>query len=458
MRRILPQFVCAAAAALAWTWLPPSAAEAAGLRVATFCCDVSPPLGQAIYSSYKPLETIEFPLLAKGIVLDDGARRYVLCAIDWCELQDSSHAMFRTKMAEAAGTVSTRVAVHTVHQHTAPMVNAGASRLLARVANPPPYPNETYFEKVADRVAAAVKESLGRLQPFDRIGTGEGKVEKVGSTRRIIAPDGKVHRPRWSNLKGDEASLKDEPEGLIDPMLKTITLAQGDKPVVRLHFYACHPQSFYGDPRASYDFPGMAREALEKQEGVFQIYFTGCAGDVLVGKYNDGTPACREQFAQRLRAGMDAAIAATQWAPAESIQWRSLKLTLPLYAPEGRTEAQNRQQMANTELKAEPRIGAAMRLAFAQRISLPLALSSLQIGRAHIVDLPGECMVAYQLFAQHAAPGEFVAVAAYTDTGTGYICTDKAFEEGGYEPGATNVGPGSEALLKAAIVELLGVK
>ena len=38
-------------------------------RLATFCCDVTPPLGTPIYSSYKPLATVEHPLLAKGVVL-----------------------------------------------------------------------------------------------------------------------------------------------------------------------------------------------------------------------------------------------------------------------------------------------------------------------------------------------------------------------------------------------------
>jgi hypothetical protein len=61
----------------------------------------------------------------------------------------------------------------------------------------------------------------------------------------------------------------------------------------------------------------------------------------------------------------------------------------------------------------------------------------------------------YQLYAQRSAPDDFVAVAAYTDLGPGYICTDKAFEEGGYEPTDTAVGPGSEAVLKKAIVELI---
>jgi hypothetical protein len=55
-----------------------------------------------------------------------------------------------------------------------------------------------------------------------------------------------------------------------------------------------------------------------------------------------------------------------------------------------------------------------------------------------------------------AAADDFVAVAAYGDLGPGYICTNKAFEEGGYELTDTGVGPGSEPLMKAAILKLLG--
>ncbi len=281
----------------------------------------------------------------------------------------------------------------------------------------------------------------------------------MASTRRLIEKDGKVHHPRYSLVKGKDLFLRDEPEGLIDPLLKTITLAQGDKPLVRLHYYATHPQSYYHDPRVTYDFPGMAREALEKKENVFQVYFTGCAGDILVGKYNDGTPATRDKFAQRLTAAMKAAIAATHWEPAESINWRTSDVKLPLYAGPGRTPAENRARMDDVKIDAGDRLElGAMFLAFADRIDRPLTLSSLQIGRVHILDLPGECFVDYQLFAQRSAPGDFVAVAAYTDLGPGYVCTDKAFEQGGYEPTDTAVGPGSEPLLKAAIVKLLGVE
>jgi hypothetical protein len=156
---------------------------------------------------------------------------------------------------------------------------------------------------------------------------------------------------------------------------------------------------------------------------------------------------------------MEAAIAATRMAPAGSIQWRSSEVKLPLYAGPERTVAANRARMADPKAAAGERLDfGAMLVAFADRIDRPLALSGLQIGRVHILDLPGECLVEYQLFAQRSAPGDFVAVAAYTDLGPGYICTDKAFEEGGYEPTDTGVGPGSESLLKAAIVKLLGAE
>src|SRR5271167_4767265 len=96
MRSIFARLVLAPAVAAFWTWSPRCLTEAAELPVATFRCDVTPPLGYLTYPpTFKPLEKIEHPLLAKGIVLDDGQRRYVLCAIDWCTLCNSTYDLFR---------------------------------------------------------------------------------------------------------------------------------------------------------------------------------------------------------------------------------------------------------------------------------------------------------------------------------------------------------------------------
>jgi len=434
----------------------PVCAVGAPLRVATFECDVTPPLGEPIYSGYQPLAEVEHPLLAKGIVIEDGRRRYVLSSVDWCELCNSTHLLFRRKMAEGAGTDVSCVAVHTIHQHTAPMGDGDAFRLLDRMENPPPHLDPKFFDRTAERLGEAVRDSLARLQPFDSVGTGQARVRGVAATRRVRTPDGKI-RVRWSSCR--DPDLRAEPEGDIDPYLKTITFARGRKPLVRLHYYATHPQSFYGDPRASYDFPGMARETLQSKEDVFQVYFTGCGGDVTAGKYNDGSRQARDELAAALGAGMEASIAATRFAPADRIAWRTVSVVLPLRTDPGYTLAESRAAMLNPELAPSARIyGGAMRIAFAERINQPIELSSLRVGPARIVHLPGESMVEFQLFAQRLVPEGFVAVAAYGDCGTGYICTAKAFEEGGYEPTDALVAPESEQVLKTAIRELLGVE
>jgi hypothetical protein len=84
-------------------------------------------------------------------------------------------------------------------------------------------------------------------------------------------------------------------------------------------------------------------------------------------------------------------------------------------------------------------------------------VTSLELGRARLLHLPGELFVEYQLAAKAARPDLFVALAAYGDYGPGYIGTAIAYEQGGYEtsPGASNVAPEVEEVLLKAIRKLL---
>jgi len=420
------------------------------LRVAVFRADATPPVGVFRGGWNQLLVRIEEPLWAKGVVLDDGRTRCVLCALDWCTLSNRSHALFRRKLAEAAGVDPQFVAVHCVHQHTAPSVGGDAERLpasqpQAKIAA------SAALEAVADRVAKAVKESLARFEPVDRVGLGQAQVRQVAATRRVLGPDGKI-RVRWSACT--DPALRAEPEGLIDPVLRTITLARGDKPVVRLHYYATHPQSRGNDGRICNDFPGLARDRLEAREHVPQVYFTGCAGDVTAGKYNDGSPEAKEQLAQRVQAGMEAAIRGTCFHPAQPLEWRTLPVRLPL-RKEVAAEKENRPAPADPKATAAAGAGAAGRPALAARQDRPFELILVRIGPAVVVHLPGEPMVEFQLYAQRLLPQRFLAVAGYGDGGTGYLCTAEAHRQGGYEPRASRIAPEGETVLKAALAKLL---
>jgi len=426
------------------------------LRVASFRCDATPPLGEPLIWA-EPLREVLSPLLAKGIVLEDGPERFVLCALDWCELNNDSDLALRKALAEAAGTEVSHVVIQCVHQHAAPYADIGAHRLLKKAPDAPLCLSDGFLEDLTCRLAGAVRDATDRLEPFNQVGTGKAEVQRVASSRRIPGPDGKII-VRYS-AGGKDPRLAKLPEGFIDPFLRTITLARDGTPLVRLHFYATHPQTFCCDGRASSDFVGEAREELERREGVFQVYFTGCAGDITVGKYNDGTERARRELSRRLLKGMEKAAAATTYEPAERVAWRSVPLYLPLRTDPGFSPKDWRADLLDPRNGIGARVyRGAMALAFAARIKRPLPAASLRIGRACMVFLPGEPMVEFQLFAQKIRPEAFVAVAGYGDCGPGYICTDRAYAEGGYEPTATNVAVGSEAALKNALVKLLAVE
>jgi len=73
-----------------------------------------------------------------------------------------------------------------------------------------------------------------------------------------------------------------------------------------------------------------------------------------------------------------------------------------------------------------------------------------------VLHMPGELFVEYQLAAQKMRPDLFVAMAAYGDYAPGYIGTEVAYPQGGYETGKVSlVAPKVEGVLMEAIERLL---
>lgn len=252
--------------------------------------------------------------------------------------------------------------------------------------------------------------------------------------------------------------MRAAPEGLVDPWLRTVTLFDGDRPLARLHYYATHPMSFYGDGRVTADTVGLARERLEREEGVPQIYFTGCAGNITAGKYNDGSPQARRELTDRMVAAMRAAVSDTRRVALTGLDWATADVAFAARLEPEWAETTARQRLASASAPPTERLKAALDVAWLERIRErpSVEISRLRLGPVTLLHLPGEGFIEYQLYAQNLRPDEFVAVAAYGESGPGYICCDAALAEGGYEPTMSRVGPPSEFRLKAAIASLLG--
>ena len=299
-------------------------AVSSGLSIAPFRFDVTAPNGHGCCGGWiKPIEAVDDTQEAIGYVLLGAGAPIVVCAVDWTGILNSAHVAWRTAMAEAAGTTPERCAVQCVHQHNAPFACLDAQKLVDAQGDLPNIMLPDFFAQCLDRLRKAIAEAIPQAVPVTHVGHGRGRVEQVASNRRINrGPDGRIVGMRGSACA--DPKLRELTEGLIDPDLRTVAFYSGDRAVVCCHYYAVHPMSYYGDGRASSDFPGLARKQRQAEEpAVTHIYFTGCAGNIAAGKYNDGTKPMRAILARRIYDGMVAAAKDLRREPVGEAIWKT---------------------------------------------------------------------------------------------------------------------------------------
>ncbi len=424
------------------------------LHLATFACDVTPPEEHPLCGGWiEPVRGVDDPLKALGVVLLGVGKPVVLCAVDWTGLRNEAFRIWRNALADAAHTTPEHVSLHAVHPHNAPFADVEAQKFIA-AAGAPKSLDLKYYDECVKNSADVLKAALPKAVPFTHVGTGSAEVKEVASNRRVLGPDGKVKFTRTSATKNKEA--RDEPEGLIDPKLRTLSFWDGDKPLAALHFYACHPMSYYGDGRVSADFCGLARQKRQDETGVFQVYFNGCGGNITAGKYNDGAKENRVVLRDRIHTAMTAAWKDTKRAAVKGWDWRFEPVILPPRKEASFGAEQSRATLEDPKAAAAKRNNAAFQLAWLKRKGVPIEVNCLDFGGSVLnLFLPGEAFVEYQLAAQKMRPDAVVNVAAYGDDGPGYIPTAAAFLQGGYEPTVALASPDSEQILLKAMRKLL---
>lgn len=431
----------------------PALAASPSLRLATFEADVTPPIGSPLCISLVPNATqIESPLLARGVVLyPSGQKPIVLCAVDWISIGNEAMSAWKSALARAVGTTPDRIAVHTVHQHDAPGQDDSAYAYL-KAKQKPQFLQAPDFAKTAiQRAAAAAKAALP--QAVSHWGTGQAEVSQIASNRRILSPDGKEFLfQRFTACRSNP--LCDAPVGTIDPLLKSVSFYNGPTHLASLHYYATHPMSYYGKGIVNPDFVGIARNALPG----FHVYFTGAAGNIGAGKYNDGSPANRRALANRLEDAMQRSLASQQRRPVSRLQWLSRDVLLPHRQGAAFSPAAMERPLQDPAATPKDSANAARYLAWYQRCKAkqPISISCLHFEGAAILHLPGELFVEYQLAAQRLRPATHLSLAAYGDYGPMYIGTAAAYSQGGYECSeVSRVDPGVEEVLHSALRALV---
>jgi hypothetical protein len=422
------------------------------LRIAIFDVDATPPVGSNL--TYDPMiNSWDLGLRAKGIVILGAGEPIVMCSVDWIGIANDSQDEFKRVMAEAAGTIPSRVIIHAIHQHDAPSSDFGAENMLKAAGLSTLAFEGSYARDLIQRLGQAIRKSIIGAVPFTHLGTGQAEVYKVASNRRILGADGKVQYTRTSATK--DSVIRAAPEGLIDPVVSLISFWDNDKPLAVLSYYASHPQSYYRTGISNPDFPGIARfmRQLAVPEAL-HIHFNGAGGNLTAGKYNDGAKENRLILAERLADGMKRAWENTKREPLSpsNVNWTIEPIA---FKPAAGIENLELAMKTQTSVFLSNNLS---KLVWLKRLEAgkKIDISLLSIGSTRILHLPGEPFIEYQLAAKAMRPDLFVAVAGYGDYGIGYIGTAIAYSQGGYETGqASGVTAEAERILTKAILNLL---
>ncbi len=424
--------------------------------IAPFRFDVTPPLGHALLGGLvPPALAIDDELEAIGYVLLTHEAPIVVCSLDWAGLMNASYRRFREVLAQAANTTPDRVALHCVHQHNAPFICEETQQRLEQDADVDPVFDPIFFGDCLTRATRAIQVALGNPIAVTHIAHGSAAVEHVASNRRVDRDEqGNVRAMRGSACADPELTAL--AEGLIDPKLQTVAYYSGTQKVVSCHTYATHPMSYYRDGRVTSDFCGLARKQRQAEEpNCTQLYFTGCAGNIAAGKYNNGSTAARTALTQRIHRAIVASEAELQPEPLQTVAWRTHAVF-----PESRVPSSVEELGATVGGAEAPRIGKILHAYWrsweARTLRQePLELSALHLNGIAQIHLPGEPFLEFQLHAQSLRDEQPVITIGYGDGGPWYIPTADELPRGGYETIVAFNKPSIDGLLRGAIGRLL---
>jgi hypothetical protein len=224
---------------------------------------INPPLGIGKIGGRlfgDPIQWIESDLTATVLVLRGAGTKVAIVAVDLCTVESRHAETLRGDVADTIGVPLTHVLLNESHDHSAP-------------ALPGYYPDwydsefkEEYFTTLQRRIAEAAWEADDRLQPA-RIGCGWGE-STVGVYRRELR-DG-----LWV--------LGEVPDHPIDPSVGVIRVDDIDgNPIAVAFRYSAHPVTVGSRSQvASADYPGPAREVLERNLGGLALFLQGCGGNI----------------------------------------------------------------------------------------------------------------------------------------------------------------------------------
>ncbi len=444
------------------------------LQAGAATSNITPWLGVAMPGSFRPRygEDVHDELLAKALVIDNGAVRIAMVTCDLIAIPEAIANAVKARIKERCGISPECVMVNATHTHS----GAGVSNLLGVGED------EGYTTWLPLKVADAVELAVKRMQPA-RAGFASVMEDRISFYRRWLMKDGTVRmNPGFNNPD------RVRPMGEIDPELAMMYVEGVDgTPISVVASFSLHYVGTGGVGQVSADYFGQFFNLMRHYLGgnCVPILWNAASGQINNNDYS-GERIWQDRGYTRARrmANVLAGHVLTE------IQLMDLDEKLALEAVTGTLEF-SRKVITETDLDIAEQILAGgyeyeegpfswvvgqpvpkdrvdvyarqcQRLAvLPEQMTAPV--QAIRLGDAAILALPGEIFVESGLRIKAQTSASPLMLVSLANGYIGYVCTDEALtQEGGYETwaGLSSLGgvgtvPAMETLSQS-LLETLG--
>ena len=176
----------------------------------------------------------------------------------------------RPKISAKTGVPEQRIMICSTHTHSAPDVLSDL-----------PCMTEDYRALYDAALVAAAEAAMADLAPVTLYG-GRTETKGMNFIRHYLLENGTYAGPNFGDFTSAPVVDHAAPN---DPELLVVKLERQEKPSILMVNFQAHPTSTGGNskPDISSDFVGVTRDYMEASTGMHFAYFTGAAGNQVMG-------------------------------------------------------------------------------------------------------------------------------------------------------------------------------
>jgi len=354
-------------------------------------------------------------LYATAVVFDDGNQKAVLITADLIGFSNQFCKETTDMIEKAAGIPGTNVLISATHNHDGPVNNTYGTNASKDVSD--------YVASMQKQLVEVVVRAIKNLVPA-RIGTGTGSCN-MNINRRALFADGNI----WLGRNPDGPCDNDVSVVRIDDM--------SSKTLAILVNWPCHGTT--GGPKnyqISGDWPGATSRFVESRMG----------GEVLVpitiGASGDINPIYgpNDKFSDIDAIGNILAMEVIK--VAESVKTHdggSISTAKRIIVAKGRKPTDNRLPNQKLEPAAD----------------VEIFLSVLRVGPVIFAGISGEVMTEIGMEIKKQSPYSHTVVVTHCNGSAGYLLTDDAYAEGGYEAMVSRTMPGTADQITDNLINMI---